>query len=193
MLERVAAAEAVLQERVANLARHQHKRQQAVAAADAGRKPLKATLALFDAALDHTRAGRVRALADDPPAHLVERLGPAPGSPAGRAVWCHHALGIEAVLDRSDALGVPPSGQSPAMGRARQDVAIADRLLGSSTDLADPAGWAELAGQAVALRTEAQRLMRARATIDRLLAPAQQVQPSYGMGHAARLGPELTL
>ena len=68
------------------------------------------------------------------------------------------------------------------MGRARQEVAIADRLLHSSADLADPAGWAELAGQAAALRNEAQRLVMARATIDRLLAPAQQVQPSRGMG-----------
>ena len=139
-------------------------------------------LAQFDAALDHTRADRVRALADDPPAHLVERLGPVPGSPAGRAVWCHHALGIEAVLDRSDGLGRAAHGQSPAMARARQEVAIADRLLHSSADLADPAGWAELAGQAAALRNEAQRLVMARATIDRLMAPAQQVQPSRGMG-----------
>ena len=48
------------------------------------------------------------------------------------------------------------------MGRARQEVAIADRLLHSSPDLADPADWAELAGQAAALRNEAQRLMMAR-------------------------------
>ena len=158
-VERAAAAEGELRERFASLARYQQERQQALAAADAGRKQLKATLAQFDAALDHTRADRVRALADDPPAHLVERLGTVPGSPAGRAVWCHHALGIEAVLDRGDGLGAPPPVQSPVMGRARQDVAIADRLLQSSADLADPASWAELAGQAAALRKEAQRLI----------------------------------
>ena len=192
-LERVAAAEGKLEERFVSLARHQQERQRAMAASDAGRKRLKATLAQFDAALDNTRADRVHNLADDPPAHLVERLGPAPGSPVGRAVWCYHALGIEAVLDRNDALGAPPTRQSPAMARARQEIAIADRLLDSSADLADPASWAELAGQAAALRKEAQRLMTAPATIGRLLAPAQQVQPSRGMGDAAQQGPELGL
>jgi hypothetical protein len=150
-------------------------------------------LVQFDAALDHTRAGRVRALADDSPAHLVERLGPVPTSSAGRAVWCHHALGFEAVLDRSDAMGAPPRAPSPVMVRARQDVAIADRLLHSSADVADPAGWAELAGQAAALRDEAQRLIVARAKIDRLLAPAQRVQASREMGDVAQRGPELSL
>ncbi len=159
----------------------------------ADREATTATLAQFDAALDHTRADRVRALADDPLAHLVERLGPVPGSPGGRAVWCHHALGIEAVLDRSDALGAPPTGRSPAMARARQDVAIADRLLQSIADVADPAGWAELADWAAALRKEAQRFSAARATIDRLVAPAQWVQPSHGMGDPARQAPEVSL
>ena len=162
-------------------------------AADAGRKRLKATLAQFDAALDNTRADRVQNFADDPPAHLVERLGLVPGSSVGRAVWCYHALGIEAVLDRNDGIGLPATGGSPAMGPARQEVTIADRLLDSSADLADPASWAELAGQAAALRKEAQRLMTARATIGRLLAPAQQVQPSRGMGDGAQQGPELGL
>ena len=192
-LEQAAGVEDALRERFGSLARHQQQRQRAVAAADAGHKQLNATLAQFDAALDHTRADRVRALADDPLAHLVERLGPVPGSPAGRAVWCHHALGIEAVLDRSDALGAPPTGRSPAMARARQDVAIADRLLQSTADVADPAGWAELTDWAAALRKEAQRLIVARATIDRLVAPAQWVQPSHGMGDPARQGPEVSL
>ena len=192
-LERAAATEAELRERFAYLTRHQQERQQATAVADGARKHLKASLAQFDLALDHTRAERVRVLADDLPGHLVERLGPAPGSPAGRAVWCHHALGIEAVLDRGDGLGAPPTGRSPAMARARQDVAIADRLLQSTADAADPAGWAELADRAAALRNEAQRLIVARATIDRLVAPAQWVQPSHGMGDAARQGPEVSL
>ncbi len=181
-LERAAGVEGKLRERFVSLARHQQERQQTLTAADTGRKQLEAALAQFDAALDHTRAGRVRALAEDPPAHLVERLGPVPTSPAGRAVWCHHALGIEAVLDRSDGLGAPPSGRSPVMGRAHQEVAIADKLLHASVDLADPAGWADLAGQAAALRNEAERLLRARATTDWLLAPGQQLQTSRGMG-----------
>jgi hypothetical protein len=63
------------------------------------------------------------------------------------------------------------------VGRARQEVLIAGRPLHSTADLVDPAGWARLAGQAATLRSESQRRLRARATIDRLLAPAQQLQP----------------
>ena len=192
-LERAAGAEDELRERFASLARHQQQRQQAIAAADAGRKQLKATLAQFDAALDHTRADR------------VARPGRRPAGPSGRAARA------SAGLTRRPRRVVPPRpwhrscprpqrrlgraahGRSPAMARARQDVAIADRLLHSTADLADPAGWAELAGQAAALRNEAQRLVAARAAIDRLLAPAQRVQPSHGMGDTAQQGPELSL
>ena len=192
-LERVAAGEGELRARFVSLGRHQQERQQAMAAADAGRKQLKAMWAQFDAALDNTRVDRVRALADDPPAHLAERFGRAPGSPVGRAVWCHHALGIEAVLDRNDGIRLPATGGSLATGQARQEVVIADRLLRSSADLADPASWANLAVQAAALRHEVQRLVKARATIGRLPAPAQQVQPSRGIGDAAQQGPALGL
>ena len=45
------------------------------------------------------------------------------------------------------------------MGRARQEVAIADRLLHSGADPADPAAGAERAAQAAALRNELQRLV----------------------------------
>jgi hypothetical protein len=34
---------------------------------------------------------------------LRVRLGPAPTSPAGRSVWCHYALVIEAARDRGGA------------------------------------------------------------------------------------------
>ncbi len=159
-----------------------------------GRKELQATLAQFDAALVHTRPERVRALAEGPPPHLVERLGQVPGSPAGRAVWCHYALGIEAVLDCSDASGSPPTRQSPIMRRARQEVAIADRLLGFNADLAEPVSWAELAGHAAVLRTEAQRLVTAPATVDRLRSAGRRVQPSRDMGTGtAQAGPQLSL
>ena len=192
-LERATGVEDELRERLASLGRHQHERQQALAAADAGRKGLQATLGRVDAALDHTRAERVRALADDPPAYLVERLGPMPGSSAARAVWCHHALGIEAFLDRGDALRAPPTGQSPVMARARQEVAIADRLLQAGADLADPTGWADLAGEAAALSEEALRLVVARTAINRLIA-AQNAQRSHRTGaDPAQRGPELSL
>ncbi len=59
------------------------------------------------------------------------------------------------------------------MVRGRQEVAVADRRLHSSADLSDPASWSEFVGQAVALRKEAQRLVMARMTIDRLLAPTR--------------------
>ena len=80
-LERAVDVEGELRERFASLARHQLDRQQATAAADEGRKQLQATLAEFDAALDHTRADRVRALADEPPPHLVEAARASTGLP----------------------------------------------------------------------------------------------------------------
>ena len=80
------------------------------------------------------------------------------------------------------------------MARARLEVAIADRLLHSNADLADPAAWAELAGQAGALRNEVQRrVMCARATIDRLTA-GQNAQRSHSMGaDPTQRGPELSV
>jgi hypothetical protein len=62
------------------------------------------------------------------------------------------------------------------MGRARQEVGIAARLLDSTVELVDPADLAQLAGQAAAVCHEAKRLLRARTTIDRLLALVQQVK-----------------
>ena len=93
------SAERDLRERLAALADHQQRRQQALADVAAQRKQIDATLARVDAALDDTRPDRVAALADDPPRHLVARLGAPPNTPAGRAVWCHHALDVEAALD----------------------------------------------------------------------------------------------
>jgi hypothetical protein len=162
-------------------------------AADAGCKPLKATLSQFDGALDHTRADRARALAQDALPHLAERLGSVPSSSAGRAVWCHYALGIGAVLDRSDGSGALPPGHNAVMAGARQHVVIADRLLQASSGPNDPAGWAEIAGHAAALCNEALRIMRARTTIECLVPPALRVQPSRGMGDGAQQGPELSL
>ena len=59
------------------------------------------------------------------------------------------------------------------MRRARQEVAIAERLLDFKANLADPASWAELADEAAVFRTQAQRVRTVRATIDRVLGPAQ--------------------
>ena len=82
------------------------------------------------------------------------------------------------------------------MRRARYGIATADKLLHSIAELADlaePAGWGELAGQAALLRNEAENLLRVRATIYQLLAPAQPLQPSRGIGDVAQPGPELNL
>jgi hypothetical protein len=90
-------------------------------------------------------------------------------------------------------LAVRTPGHSRVTGQARQDVAIADQLLRSGANLAGPAGWAELAGQAVALRIEAQRLIIALARVDRLLARTRPIQASRGVGDAGQQGPELSL
>ncbi len=65
------------------------------------------------------------------------------------------------------------------MGRAGREVAIADRFLQATTDVAAPADWAQLAGKAATLRNEAQRLVVARTLIDRLIAPAQEARHSH--------------
>ena len=95
---------------------------------------LETCLAQLDGALDHTRPDRVRALAYEPDSDLVKRLGPAPSSPAGRAVWCHHALAIEAVLDRTDSATLV-STHSQHTARAQQEITLADRCLDTSDRL----------------------------------------------------------
>jgi hypothetical protein len=77
------------------------------------------------------------------------------------------------------------------MARARQEVAIADRMLQAGAD-PGPAGWAELTGQAAALRNAAQRLAMACTAIDRLMA-GQSAQHSGNMGtDPAQRGRELS-
>ena len=133
------AAERDLRDRLASLSHHQEQRRQAIADHAPRRKELETTLAQVDAALEHTRPERVHALAEDPPPYLVRLLGPAPSSPAGQAVWCHHALRIEAfrrpqrrsqpALDRlepTDRSGTPrdhhrrPRYSKPAIMRLTQ-------------------------------------------------------------------------
>ncbi len=159
------------------------RRRQHIADISAQRKELDATLAQIDAALDRTRPDRVAALADDPPEHLVARIGPAPMSPAGRAVWCHHALGIEAALDRNDGLPPASTGRSPQTDRARYEIAIADRVLEVSSDRPAPSQWAELAQQASVVLDRVRRAERNRSARQRT--PAQWQQPQPWMDPAA--------
>ncbi|MGH9151971.1 MAG: hypothetical protein ACRD03_06170, partial [Acidimicrobiales bacterium] len=87
--------------------------------AEAGdvRREVADALAELDAALDHTRAARVRALATEPPRHLVDVLGPPPAGGAGRAAWCRLALGVEAYRDRHpEALASEDAGVAGAIG-----------------------------------------------------------------------------
>ena len=193
-LERAAAAEGELRERFASLARHQQERQQATGGCGRGR----------------ANSSRPPWPSSTPPSTTPGPTASAPWPTTRRPTWssgsgqhrahppvapCGATTRLASKLSSTAATpwARRPRGRSPAMARARQEVAIADRLLHSSADLADPAGWAELAGQAAALRNEAQRLVMARATIDRLIAPAQKAQRSHSMGDAAQHGPELSL
>ena len=93
--------------------------------------------ALLDAALDGTRPARVEALAGRPPPYLLDRLGPPPASAAGRAVWCHLATGIEAVLDRNGEAG--PLRSASDYRTSRRHIILADRYLSQAASTADPA------------------------------------------------------
>ena len=173
--QHAATAERELRECLAGIAEHQQRRQQHIADISVQRKELDTTVAQVDAALDRTRPDRVAALVQDPPQHLVSRIGPAPDTPAGRAVWCHHALDIEALLDQDDGRSPTWTGWSPQTGRARHQIAVADRALEASTGLPQPAEWAELAERAGAVLDQVRRGQRnqtaAQRSAGRLLEP----------------------
>jgi hypothetical protein len=122
----------------------------------------------------------------DPSPDLVERLGEPPVSAAGQAVWCHHALPVEAALDRNDGVS-PPSGWIPQADRVRQEIALADRLLDAKSGGVDPTGWAELAQQAATIRMQAVRDLRARNTFQQTMSPTPQ--PVYHLGIDCSAGP----
>jgi hypothetical protein len=154
------AAERNLRQRLAALAEHQQHRQLHIAGVFPRRKEIEARTAQIDAALDRTRPERVAALAYGPPQYLVTRIGPPPHTPAGRGVWCHHALDIEAVLDRNDGHRPSWTGWSPQTDRARHQIAVADRVLQASNDWPQPAEWAELAERAGTILDEVRQVQR---------------------------------
>jgi len=176
-VQQAVAAERDLRECVGALAEHQQLRQTHIADISAQRKELDTTVAQIDAALDRTRPERVAALADDPPEHLLNRLGPAPDTPAGRAVWCHHALDAEAAVDRNDGRSPPSSRRSPQADRARREIAVAEQVLEASSDRAGPTEWGELARQAGVVLDQVRRVERTRAARQRTQAQRQQPQP----------------
>jgi hypothetical protein len=191
--EQATTAEQNLRERLDAITHYQDQRRQAITNHAPARGALETSLTQLDGALDHTRPDRVRALADQPESDLVERLGPAPSSRAGRAVWCHHALAIEAILDRKNSATLA-STHSQRTAHARQEITIADRRLDTSIDSSDPAEWAKLAQQAATLRDELHRNIRLQAAVDRRIAQSQQAQRHPAVDtFAAPRGPELSL
>ena len=192
-LEQATAAEHTLREQLDAVSQYQQQRQQTIAAAGPEHHELVTSLAQLDGALDLTRPDRIHTLVDEPPSHLVERLGSPPASPAGQAVWCHHALAVEAVLDRNDGV-IPPSTHSQRNVRARQDIALADRCLDTASDTSDPTEWAELAQQAAALRDELHQNVRVQAAVNHRIAQTQEAQRHLSIDNlAAPTGARLSL
>ena len=148
----------------------------------------------MDAALDYTRPQRVHALIYDPSPDLIKRLGEPPASAAGRAVWCHHALPIEAALDRNDGVRPPRAGWSQRDDRARQEIAVANRLLEAKSAVTNPTEWAKLARQAGTLREQALRDVRVRRAYHEAMAPNHQAEHHLSIDHSVRpRGPEIGL
>jgi conjugative relaxase-like TrwC/TraI family protein len=191
--EQANTAEQDLRERLDAISHYQDHRRQAITDSAPPRHGLETSLTQLDGALDHTRPDRVRALAAEPESELAKRVGPAPSSPAARAVWCHHALAIEATLDRNNNATLA-STRSQRTARARQEITLAERCLDTGIDSSDPAEWAKLAQQAATLRDELHRNIRLQAAVDRRIAQTQQAQRQPGVDtFAAPRGPELSL
>ena len=173
-LEEARNAERDLRDRLACISTYQQERRQAITDSAPRRREFETATAQLDAALDYTRPQRVQALICDPSPDLAKRLGEPPASAAGRAVWCHHALPIEAFLDRNDGVRPPRAGWSQHDDRARQEIAVADRLLEAKSAVTNPTEWAELAQQARSLREQALRDLRARRPYHETMAPNYQ-------------------
>ncbi|HET7489359.1 MAG TPA: MobF family relaxase [Acidimicrobiales bacterium] len=132
-------------------------------------------LAELDGALVDSLAARVRALAGDPPAHLVEVLGRPPAPGAGRSAWCGLALRVEHYRDGhpealghddddgvNAAIGPRPSSRTQrpsAWDRVAGALRNAEAVVSVSAGLGDdahrggdgPAGWMATADRAAEL------------------------------------------
>jgi hypothetical protein len=193
-LECAGTTERNLREQLSRISSHQQERHQAIKESVPKRKELETTLAQFDAALDHTRPQRVHGLSSDPSPDLVKRLGEPPASAAGRAVWCHHALPIEAALDRTDGVSPPWTGWNQQTERARQEIAVADRLVAAKSGGLDPTEWAELSQQAARIREAAVRDLRVRKAFEQTMSPTHQAEHHLGIDYSVgSRGPELGL
>jgi hypothetical protein len=130
----------------------------------------------------------------DPSPDLVKRVGEPPVSAAGRAVWCDHALPVEAVLDRNDGVSPPWTGLSQQTDRARREIKIADRLLQVESDGIGPAEWAELAQQAATMREQALRDLRVPNAYEQKMTATREAEHHLGIDLSANpRGPEVSL
>lgn len=176
------------------LADHQQNGQPHLADTAVRRSHLDTTVAQIDTAIDRTGPGRVTQLAANPLEHLLVRLGPAHQTPAGRAVWCHHALGIEAARDPNDGRSPTWSGRSFEADRARRQVTVADQLLQTATDRPEPAEWARLAEHAHGILNQLARAERSRPNRQSATGQPQQPQPSSAIDPPAQSAqPSLSL
>ena len=193
-LEEARRAECDLRDHLARISTYQHERRRAITDGAPRRQELATGLAQLDAALDYTRPQRVHAQVSDPSSDLVKRIGEPPASAAGRAVWCHHALPVEAALDRNDGVSPPWTGWSKQADRACCEIKIADQLLQVESGGINPTQWAELAEQAATIREQALKDQRVRNAYEQKMTPTHEAEHHLGIGHpAVPLGPQIGL
>jgi hypothetical protein len=193
-LEETQKAERDLRDHIAGIADYQQQRRQAINDSTPRRREFETATAQLDAALDYTRPQRVQALMSDPSPDLIKHLGEPPASAAGRAVWCHHALPIEAALDRNDGVNPPWTGWSQQTDQARREIKIADRLLQVDSGGINAAEWAKLAQQAATIRQQALRDLRVRNAYDQKMTPSHKADHHLGIDlSAGPRGPEIGL
>lgn len=194
MLNQAVTDERHLRDHLAEIAAHQKQRQRAVNDNRPRRQQLESVFSQIDAALDHTRPERVRTLLEQPPAHLVDRLGPPPRTTAGQAVWCHHALPVEAVLDRNDRVNPRWTGWSPNAERVKREIAIADQHLEAKTEAIHPSDWSALAQQANTIYDHMLRNLRVRQAPERTTARTHPAEQHLNIDQSLHPGgPELSL
>jgi hypothetical protein len=168
-LDRAEVTQTAARARLVDLDAHQKSRQQALELTAPERRRLTADVELVDDAFDRTRPQRVRDLAQRPSPWHVELLGPAPASPAARAVWLHSAHRIEAHLDRQPGHGPVWRQLCHDLADTAQLCAVAEHYLRLDGDAEHVSQWAHIADIAVELHDDliAQRELVERRTTDR--------------------------
>jgi hypothetical protein len=108
-------------------------------------------------------------------------------------VWCHHALPVEAALDRNDGVSPPWTGWSQQTDRARREIKIADQLLEVEPAGTNTAAWADLARRASTIREQLVRDLRVRHTVEQSRTPTPQPVHHLDINYSASRGPEIGL